>query len=88
MPARKTTTRVATHDFSTSLNGHRVYVHRGDAYPSDHPLVKKFKASFTSPEEWTEAQLNHVDPWRVARGNVEQATANPGEKRNVTTQED
>jgi len=64
---------IATVSLATSIGGHRKSINEGQMYPVSDPLVKKFKDCFVSPEEY--ARLSGVI--------VEQATAAPGEKRNV-----
>lgn len=76
---KKPKLKVATTTVITSEDGHRVAVHRGDTYPANHKLVKKLKGVFVDPDEWARMTGNTV---------VEQATAAPGEVRNVKAPEE
>lgn len=77
--AKKMKLVIATETVITSEDGYRVAVHRGDAYPANHKLVKRLKGVFVDPEEWARMTGS------VA---VEQATAAPGEVRNVSKPEE
>lgn len=72
--ARNEDVRVAIATLITSVDGARVQIRRGDVYPASHPLVKRFKHEFVTPAEYA----------RRTGTLVEQATAAPGEKRNVS----
>lgn len=52
--------------------GEVVTIHRGDHYPTDHPVVLRCPGFFT-----TDARVGMVD------ADVEQMTAAPGERRTV-----
>lgn len=65
--------------------GARAVVHKGSHWPADDPLVLKYRANF-SPDpryglQYTEEPAGWDDP------PVEQATAAPGERRQVRRRE-
>lgn len=57
--------------FTATVDGARVEVHQGDLIDADHPAVRKW------PDYFGPAFIHH----RTSGGEVEQATAAPGEKR-------
>lgn len=65
---------IAVTSVSTSLEGRKVFVHEGECFRADEPIVKKHPWLFQDAGEYA----------AVRGGFVEQATAGPGEVRNVT----
>lgn len=64
---------VAVDSVSTTVNGIRMFITQGTTYRSDDPVVKQIPSLFVEPAEYARR-----------RGSlVEQATAAPGEVRNV-----
>lgn len=57
-------------------------VHVGEHYPADDPVVKAMPDAF-SPDPRYGVQWTGPPPPEMAEAPVEQATAGPGEKRNV-----
>lgn len=72
--AKKPKYKIARDTVVTSGDGRRVLITRGDTYLASDPLVKRLKGVFVDPDEY--ARLTGVM--------VEQATAAPGEVRNVS----
>lgn len=68
-----TTFYTVTESFVGSLGGHEVEYHKGQVVTSDDPAVKKMPLHFEA--------LVVSDNSGQRRGDVEQATAAPGEKR-------
>lgn len=67
----------STIDFSTRVDGDEYAVHKGDTLYEDHPLLAKHPELFVPAD----SKVTFPTPARKAAPRVEQATANPGQKR-------
>lgn len=61
---------------------HHRAIRQGEHWPADDPVVKAMPAAF-SPDPRYGVQWSGSPPAELAEAPVEQATAGPGEKRNV-----
>ena len=68
---------VAASSASTTIDGIRMFISQGQTFSSTHPAVKQFPSLFVEPAEYA----------RRTGQLVEQATAAPGEVRNVAIPE-
>jgi hypothetical protein len=72
----------ATADFPAETEaGARVMVRKGSHWPVDDPLVKRYPEAFSSDPRWGLQFSREPSGWDDPP--VEQATAAPGERRNV-----
>lgn len=68
---------IAVASVSTSMNGRKTFISQGETFRADDPVVKKFPSLFQDAAEYAAER----------GGLVEQATAGPGEVRNVAPPE-
>lgn len=66
----------------TMTNGGQVTVRKGSHWPADDPLVREWP-SFFAPDPRYGLSWSGEPPASMSEPPVEQATAAPGEKRNV-----
>lgn len=69
---KKPETVVAVTSALTQVNGLPVHITQGESYRADDPVVKRYPSLFQDPATFL-----------ASRSMVEQATASPGEVRNV-----
>lgn len=72
----------ATATFPADMpGGGRVMVHKGTHWPAGDPVVEAYPANFSVDPRWGLQYSREPDGWDAPP--VEQATAAPGERRNV-----
>lgn len=68
----------------TTRDGARIVVHKGQHWPAEDPVVKAQPSLFSADPRWGMAYSVEPAGYNEPLGQVEQATAAPGERRTRT----